>query len=626
MLNLTFNLHHTGRTFFFKKNYFGIMVFFWAVLFAQHTLLAQNSVYHLIDYGVKPNTGKSSCRAFAEALAKIKAQKSRGNAQTITFAPGRYDFFPEDAIVKEYYVSNHDQTNPKSIGLLIKDFSKLNIEGNGAEFIFHGRMLPIVLEDVQDLTVKNIQVDFETPQICQVEILKNDTLTGTITYQTAPWVKYEIRKGIFFHKGEGWEISPSSGIAFEKTTKHLVFNSGDIRIGTKEVTELRPGIIEAKNWRNKKLIPGTVVAMRSWERPNPGIFVYHAKNLVLKNVNVHYSEGMGLLVQVSENIKLDQFKVSLRGKDDPRYFTTQADATHFSGCKGKITSINGLYEGMMDDAINIHGTYLKIIKRKNDFTFVAKYMHGQSFGFEWGRVGDKVKFIAAETMENIGHENTIVEIKAVDKPSYNGAKEFEIKLKKPVDKAINEAAAFGIENMTWTPEVLFANNTIRNNRARGALFSTPRRTIIENNLFDHTSGSAIVLCGDSNGWFETGACTSVMIRNNRFINSLTSLFQFTNAIISIYPEIPNLKKQTKYFHSGITIKDNYFETFDHPILYAKSVDGLSFTGNTIKHNQDYPAFHPNKNPFYLQKVRKFHISGNHYDVKFDNTKDIKVND
>lgn len=37
-------------------------------------------------------------------------------------------------------------------------------------------------------------------------------------------------------------------------------------------------------------------------------------------------------------------------------FTTQADATHFSGCKGKITSCNGLYEGMMDDAINVHGT------------------------------------------------------------------------------------------------------------------------------------------------------------------------------------------------------------------------------------------------------------------------------
>ena len=87
---------------------------------------------------------------------------------------------------------------------------------------------------------------------------------------------------------------------------------------------------------------------------------------------------------MSENITLDKFSVCLRGKDDPRYFTTQADATHFSGCKGLIRSVGGLYEGMMDDAINVHGTYLKVQKRIDDKTLVGEYMHGQSYGFEWG--------------------------------------------------------------------------------------------------------------------------------------------------------------------------------------------------------------------------------------------------
>ena len=80
------------------------------------------------------------------------------------------------------------------------------------------------------------------------------------------------------------------------------------------------------------------------------------------------------------------------------------------------------------------------------------------------------------------------------------------------------------------------------------------------------------------------------------------MFQFTNAIISIYPEIPNLKDQTKYFHSGIVIEDNIFETFDAPIVYAKSVDGLIFRNNTIKRNKDYPAFHWNQEPFLLERV------------------------
>lgn len=160
--------------------------------------------------------------------------------------------------------------------------------------------------------------------------------------------------------------------------------------------------------------------------------------------------------------------------------------------------------------------------------------------------------------------------------------------------------------------MLFAGNTIRNNRARGTLFSTPKKTVVEDNLFDHTSGTAILLCGDCNGWFETGACRDVTIRRNRFINALTNMFQFTNAIISIYPEIPNLKDQQKYFHGGkdggIVVEDNEFDTFDAPILYAKSVDGLIFRNNVIKTNTEFKPFHWNKNRFLLERVTNVKIS------------------
>ena len=170
---------------------------------------------------------------------------------------------------------------------------------------------------------------------------------------------------------------------------------------------------------------------------------------------------------------------------------------------------------------------------------------------------------------------------------------------------------FGIENLTWTPEVEFSGNTIRNNRARGTLFSTPQKVVVENNLFDHTSGAAILLCGDCNGWYETGACRDVLIRKNRFINALTNQFQFTNAIISIYPEIPDLEGQKLFFHGGkegsILIEANEFDTFDAPILYAKSVDGLVFRNNTIKHNNEYKPLHWNRNRFWLEKVNRVRI-------------------
>ena len=285
---------------------------------------------------------------------------------------------------------------------------------------------------------------------------------------------------------------------------------------------------------------------------------------------------------------------------------------------------------MMDDAINIHGTYLKLIEKNDDYTLTGAYIHSQSWGFQWGNPGDTVQFIKSTTMELLNGKNTIASISPQDKETPQGAKLFKIRFTLPLPDALDSNESFGIENLTWTPEVEFSHNIIRNNRARGTLFSTPKKTQVTDNLFDHTSGTAILLCGDCNGWYETGACREVIIRNNHFINALTNMFQFTNAIISIYPEIPDLASQQKFFHGGkgtprIIIENNYFETFDTPILYAKSVQGLIFKNNTIKHNQDFPAFHWNQYPFLFEKVSNIFIQKNTFDRPFQAEQDIRLN-
>lgn len=582
--------------------------------------------YDLSRDGLVPDNGQNSSPLMAQALQKIAGLPVSDDSLVVTLPKGRYDFYPEGAVQCEYYISNHDQDNPKRVGLAFENLKHVIFDGQGSELVFHGRMLPVSLIGSENCTLRNFSIDFENPHISQVKILENDTVNGSITYEVAPWVEYEIRDSSFVAKGEGWEHIPGWGIAFEGDTKRVVYTTSDIAVGTRKVAEILPRVIKAERWKNKKLIPGTVVVMRGYGRPTPGIFMSEDTNTKLENIQVHYAEGMGLLAQMSENISLDGFSVCLRGENDPRYFTTQADATHFSGCKGKISSVNGLYEGMMDDAINVHGTYLKVQERVDDKTLVGEYMHSQTYGFVWGFTGDSVQFVDSRTMELIGAANRIASIEPVDKPDIKGAKKFRITFEQPVDPAIGESGTFGIENLEWTPEVYFAGNLIRNNRARGSLFSTPKKTVVENNTFDHTSGTAILLCGDCNGWFETGACKDVVIRKNKFVNALTNLFQFTNAVISIYPEIPDLKNQKKYFHSGIVIEENEFDTFDRPILYAKSVDGLVFRNNIVRQNRDYPAFHWNKHRFYFQRVANSVIENNQFDGGFSLEEDLKSED
>ena len=581
-------------------------------------------VYRASDFGIVPNTGKDMTAEIAKAIETIKAERG-GKPAVLFFAAGEYDFYPDSANVREYYISNHDQDNPKRVAVALEGVKNLTLRGEScgrrADFYMNGRMLPISMVDCENCKLQFVDVDTRSPQITQVEVLENDVENGVITYRIAPYVKYRIDNGRLVVYGSNWEFVPCWGIAFDGHTRHIVYTTSDIGVGTSNVEEVEPYLIRAP-WRDARLVKGTVIAMRSYARPTPGIFVSGCRNTTISHSTVHYAEGMGLLAQVSENITLDYFEVSTR--DDSRYFTTQADATHFSGCKGLISSCNGLYEGMMDDAINVHGTYLRVVQRLDDNTLVGRYMHGQAYGFYWGGAGDSVQFVRSDVME-ITEGNRVVEILPYDKELIAGCEEFKIKFEKPLPGDIADGR-YGIENLEWTPEVVFNGNTIRNNRARGALFSTPKRTVAENNLFDHTSGTAILLCGDCNGWFETGACRDVVIRNNRFVNALTSMFQFTNAVISIYPEIPNLDAQTKYFHGGngkgVVIEDNVFETFDAPIVYAKSLDGLVFRNNKVVQNEDFKPFHWNRYRFLLDKVTNVTIENNEFSNGFDMEKDV----
>ncbi len=568
-------------------------------------------------FGVQPNSKENASVAAVKLIEHLQSREGDSKL-TVTFPKGRYDFYEDGSFTREYYISNHDQDNPKKVGFALEVLKNIVLDGQGSDFIFHGRMIPFALLNNTNVTLKNVSIDFEIPALRQLKITAVNKEADEVIAEIYPPGNYRIDNNKLVVEGESYEFTPYVCMPF-RADKRLAYNRADVGFNPTEITEKAPNTLSIKGWeQTRHTSPGEHFVLRSYHRPTPGIFVSECTDTKFKNVNVHYAEGMGLIAQMSENITLDGFSVRSRGDDDKRFFTTQADATHFSGCKGIIRSQNGLYEGMADDAINVHGTYLKVTKRVDDHTLQGRYMHSQSWGFKWGEPGDKIQFVESKKMELVGtHINEIKQIKAIDKPTDFGAKEFEIVFANALPEQVTENGDYGIENLSWTPEVIFSDNIVRNNRARGSLFSTPKKVVCENNLFDHTHGTAILLCGDCNGWFETGACKDVLIRNNRFVNALTANYQFTNAVISIYPEIPNLEDQQKLFHSGIVIENNTFDMFDQPILYAKSTDGLIFRDNTIQYNTEFEPFHWNKHPFFFEKVNNILISNNHFGKEMD---------
>jgi hypothetical protein len=256
----------------------------------------------------------------------------------------------------------------------------------------------------------------------------------------------------------------------------------------------------------------------------------------------------------------------------------------------------------MDDPINVHGTAVKIIERRSDHTLLCRFMHPQSTGMEWAQLGDNVGMINHLNMQTVAY-GTVVAFHPLD------TRDFLIDFDKPVPEGI--IAGDALENISWTPDVTIRYCFFGSNRARGLLVSTPGKVRIEDNIFE-SSGSAILIPGDANGWYESGAVKDVLIRHNKFLDPcLTSMYQFCEAIISIDPEIPQLDSLAP-FHRNIRIEDNEFHPFDYPVLYAKSVNGLVFKDNVLIRSHRFAPFHYRKYTFTFVACKNVKLKHNRF--------------
>ena len=150
------------------------------------TSCKEKTTYNLADYGIVPGKEINVSPLIASALEEIAPKATGKETLTLQLPKGEYHFYPTGASEREYFISNHDQDNPKLVGIPLEGLKNIILDGQGSEFIFHGRMLPISLLNSENCTLKNFSIDFDNPHIAQVEVLENDSVGGTITYKVAP--------------------------------------------------------------------------------------------------------------------------------------------------------------------------------------------------------------------------------------------------------------------------------------------------------------------------------------------------------------------------------------------------------------------------------------------------------
>ena len=574
------------------------LVFVLSLMSISIICFAQDTV-RVADYGYIPGSRLNAVPYVIKALNDCKTK----NNPVLIFQNGRYDFWPQYVPEKLYYESNTDAIPLRRCPILIEGFNKLEINCNNADLIFHDRMQPFTIDSSRNITIRNLNIDWDIPLTAQAEIVDvtNDYVDLAINAFESPYI---VEKDKLVFVGEGWKSLLSGVMEFDKDTKLVTPQTGDAgcmgeNFSSYKASELKKGLVRLQYTGSNKPVLGNWLVLRHSARDHAGTFIINSRNIVIENMTLYHCAGLGILSQYSSDLYFKHVN-AIPNPAKNRILSGHDDGMHFSNCGGQITVDSCRFQSLMDDPINVHGTSVRIMKKLSDKKLLCRFMHEQSIGFTWARAGETVGFIENEVMNTVGTAK-------VESFHANSPEEFEINFTNPVPASIIEGDA--LENLSCTPDILIKNSFFGSNRARGILVSTPGKVVIENNIFE-SSGSAILIPGDANGWYESGAVKDVTIRNNTFNDAcLTSMYQFCEGIISIYPEIPK-PDGAKPFHRNIRIEHNTFHPFDYPVLYAKSTEGLYFNNNTIIRSTRFQSFHYRKYMFTFEYCKKVEITNN----------------
>jgi parallel beta-helix repeat protein len=560
----------------------------------------------------------------------IKDARESGNARVI-IEKGIYHFYPDKAFEKYCHITNHDD-GLRSTPFPLIDCKNIEIISEGAEFIFHGAMVPFLIEGSENVSLEGFTIDWELPLHSEVEVIAHNE--GNHTFDIKVECPYEIRNRELIFLKEGYEHNLNRSICWDPGTKAVLYNTQhyttllpyankslvrytdpdpipnvtDMSILTNRergyelslfAKEIEPGIVRLSG--HKRALPpvGCIIVAKGENLSNrwaPAIRCINSRNLMVKDVTIHHAGGMGIICERTKNVKLANVKVSLRDGSG-RLLTTSADATHFNNCKGKIIMQDCLFENMLDDATNVHGTFVRVTDILDPFTLGVRLGHFQQLGYIFAEENDKIGFIKEAESAIPYHFSQVNNVERINKRYYI------ISFQDELPSNVSEGDL--LDNLDWYPEVEIRDCIVRNNRARGFLLGTDKNIIVEGNTIS-TMMSAIIIHASTEGgfWYESGVVRNCRIANNTFGDC--NYGGGKSAVIRAHPGASN----DKFPLGKIVIENNYFNTFDPLVLEGSGIDSLVFRNNVVSASGNYPHLFGDSPVLDVENINYSEISEN----------------
>ena len=484
----------------------------------------------------------------------------------IQFLPGIHTIGIRNVARIPMFVSNSmDSDEPKPVGILIDGCKHLRLQGGGVDgagkttILYDGKMVEIFNSHARDISFTGLVFDLKRPTVSELRVLETGPAHAVI--QVAEGSDYAVEDGKFRWRGD-WgpgafcqTLNLKEGRCHRSRTPRGWDAQGQLDAIARDLGE-RKVRLDYPNGESG-LKPDHQYHFRNIKRDSVGVHTARCKDIVFRDCDFYALTGMGFVSQFTENITFQRVNVA-PPRDTIRTCPAWADIFQFSNCKGQILVDSCRLSGMQDDAINCHGTYLRIIEKIGDNRLLLRFMHPQTYGFAAFAPGDEVAVICHSKMREY-KDNPRRKVTGIERKSdKDWILAFDGKVPHFGENDV-------VDNMTWHPNITVRNNDFSVDPVRGMLLTTPGKAIVENNTFHRCAIAAISMSADSSKWFESAPVRDVLIRGNTFIGCGVFV---DPAIDSASPEEP--------IHENIQIIDN---DFDGAGVNAMGARNLTISGN-----------------------------------------------
>ncbi len=482
----------------------------------------------------------------------------------------------EEKIYRSIYMSEKTWLDT---AIYLKDLSNVTLDFGGATLLLKDDTVqPFVLDGCKNVTIKNVIVEYERSLLNEMEIV-DVTDYEILCKQT------EKQKRHFPMKVENGCLIPIAGDkeyphGFKEPQFFTLYDTDTkqvrkmclVRIGAElpyiswesypiryydMIAEQRGDYIVLRGNIPKNITPHVTVAISHTSRDVSSCFIIRSKDICLENFRVLNGAGMGILGMYSENITLDGVKYFCDERSQG-ITTNAADAVHLISCFGKVEIVNSVFEGMKDDALNIHGNYYTVNTSSENVihaklnTDIQKNP-GVNAHYKMFDKGDKIAIYRGNTTH-------LKQILTVEKINITGDFTADIYCDGDLS-AIDKGDT--IENLSVQADLHIKN--CRFDKASTHLrIQTRGKVVIE----DCECSLNILLSGDKNYWYEGSPINDLTIKNCRFTGKRGMIIAIPT--FDTCPESP-------YYHSNIKIIQNTFET--NTALKLSGCRNVLFEGN-----------------------------------------------